>query len=95
MMIDFESRGIKLPKQIGLYETQDENNTTFGGIVEKILRLPLMNKIMRMSPNPEADFGLMKETGEKKEILKGNRHRPEVPGEESQLKKVIRRMNKR
>lgn len=94
MLVDFRSRGVALPRKVGLYETQDEPNVSFGGIIEKFLRTGIGRRLARLAPNPENDFGLKKASGEPKMILKGNKHRPPEEGEPSQLKKLIDYVNR-
>jgi sugar phosphate isomerase/epimerase len=99
MIVDFKSRGVQLPKRVGLYETEDEANISFGGMMEKLLKIPLISKLSKLTPNPEHDFGLRKADGEPKMILKGNLHKDtedaeEAETEESQLSKIIRYVNR-
>ena len=75
MMLDFRKRGLKQPSAVGLYEAIDEPPKDLKG---KILD--------KLTPFPEARFGLRKGDGEKKMILRGRRGKTEGP---SQLSKII------
>ncbi len=84
LLLDFQKRGIKLPKRVGLYEAMDEPPKDIKG---KILR--------KLTPFPEHDMGMRRGDTSRKEILRGNRH---VSDEErdkypSQLSKIIKYMN--
>ena len=58
MMNDFNKRGIKLPSAVGLYEAIDEPpRSTAGKIIDKI------------TPHPEARFGMRTGQGERKSVL--------------------------
>jgi len=100
MLVDFKERGIKAPSRVGLYETEDEANISFGGIMEKILKNPIIHNLSKLTPNPEHDFGLKKAGGKPKMILKGNRHKKiggdfeSVKDDESQLSKIISYVNR-
>jgi hypothetical protein len=81
LLNDFQQKGIALPKAVGLYQAQDESPKN------------LMGKLLRkFTPFPEHDMGMRKDSGNRKEILKGNRHvltdeeRAKSP---SQLSKII------
>jgi hypothetical protein len=103
MIVGFGERGVALPKRVGLYETQDEANVSFGGFLEKALRSKVVQQLSRILPNPEHDFGLTDEHGIRKEILRGGRHEPrerfiglhlDEPPERSQLKKIVDYVNR-
>lgn len=92
LLVDFASRDIPLPKRVDLYETQDEENTGFGGITDKLLKLPGVQKLTRLTPNPKHNFGLKKKSGEAKSILRGRRYSKDETldaGDLSQLQKII------
>jgi len=101
MLVDFHSRGVRLPGRIGLFETEDEPNSSFGGPFEKILGREDVRKVVD-AVNPEHHWGLKKDEDTPKEILRGNRHRrkggdEEViglhlddPKEASRLSEIIR-----
>ena len=57
LLVDFRSRGIKLPSKVGFYEAMDEPPKDLRG------------KILRNTPFPEHDMGLRDETGKRKEAL--------------------------
>jgi hypothetical protein len=80
MLLDFESRGTKLPSRVGFYEAMDELPKT---LVKKLAR--------KLTPFPEHDMGMRGPSGERKAILRGSPHVPEVEGaaQTSQLRKII------
>jgi len=80
MMVDFRSRGLKLPSQVGFYEAIDEPPRTLKG---KILR--------KLTPFPEHDFGMRQADGRRKSVLEGSPHLPaeERSARPSQLEKII------
>jgi hypothetical protein len=97
MLVDFKKRGIPLPKRVDLYESQDEENKGFGGLVDKLLKIPIIEKLSRATPNPEHNFGLKTKAGEPKSILKGPRYRADEElgsSELSQLQKIVRYVNR-
>jgi len=75
MMLDFKTWGKKLPSAVGLYEAIDEPPKDIKG---KILD--------KLTPFPEARFGMRKGGGERKMILRGVRGKADGP---SQLSKII------
>lgn len=80
LLLNFRSRGIKLPSQVGFYEAIDEKPKNAIG---KILR--------KTTPFPEHDLGMRQSSGERKLILQGSPHLPEEERtkEPSQLSKII------
>jgi hypothetical protein len=80
MMVDFRSRGLKLPSRVGFYEAVDELPQTRLG---KILR--------KVTPFPEHDMGIRKADGKQKLVLQGSPHLPEEERaqRQSQLSKII------
>jgi glycosyl hydrolase family 53 len=97
LLVDFKSRGIPLPKRVDLYETQDEENKGFGGIMDKVLKVPGVQKLTRVTPNPEHNFGLRTKSGEPKSVLRGSRHGKKGISDEaelSQLQKIIKYVNR-
>jgi hypothetical protein len=90
MFEDFKARGVSLPKGIGIYETQDEDNR-FGAGIDKN---PLMKWIKGRKIFPESHFGLRTKKGERKEILQDNLHGTLSEPQRSQLRKLIDRVRK-
>lgn len=80
LMVDMRSRGLKLPNRIGLYQAIND------APIEQNWKDKILRKI-----SPEGDFGMRTEKGERKLILRGNRHIAELPGsqQESQLSRII------
>ena len=103
LMVDFKKRDISLPGRVGLFETEDEPNTSFGGVAEKILKAGGIRQLTD-AVNPEHHWGLMREGGfEPKSVLKGSRHKPKEeiiglhlndPAEASWLSKIIKYVNR-
>jgi hypothetical protein len=94
MFEDFKARGVSLPRGIGIYETQDEDNR-LGADIDKN---PLMKWLKGRKIFPESHFGLRTKDGEKKEILQGNLHDDShnnlTEPQRSQLRKLIDRVRK-
>ncbi len=90
MLIDLRSRGVALPKRVGVYETQDEENISFGGLIEKFLQTGVGKFLSRLTPNPEHDFGLKKSDGQPKKILQGRLDRRGKSKEDSKLSQLRR-----
>ena len=84
LLLKLQKENIQLPTRVGLYESIDEPPTDIKG---KILRA--------VTPFPEFDFGMRQGNGERKEILKGNRHvsDSERANSQSQLKNIIEYLN--
>ncbi len=84
LMLDFRSRGIKLPSRAGLYSAIDEP--------PKDLKAKLLRKT---TPFPEHDFGMRTGQGKRKMILQGSPHLPEEERDKkpSQLSKIIKYIN--
>ncbi len=98
LLIDLKSRNIALPKRIGLYETQDEENISFGGKTEKLLKMNAIKKLSRKLPNPEYHMGLKDKEGKPKSILQGSLHpkesKTDKEQEMSRLKRIINYINR-
>ncbi len=80
MMVDFRSRGKKLPSRVGFYQAIDEPPRS---ILSRVLRAT--------TPFPEHDFGVRKSSGRRKFVLQGS---PRLPKDErtraqSRLSKII------
>jgi hypothetical protein len=93
MLLELQSQGVALPKRVGIYETQDEANVSFGGPVGKLLQTKVGRFLSRLTPNPEHDFGMKDAQGKPKEVLQGNLHRPEL-SEMSRLGEIVRYVNR-
>ena len=90
MFVDFDSRGIKLPKRIGIYEAQDEDNSHGLGLDKNSIHKWINSRKIF----PESHFGLYNKEEEKKEILQGNLKGEPKESEDSQLKKLIQYVTK-
>lgn len=80
MMVDFRSKGIKLPSRVGFYQAIDEAPRN------------LLGKILRTAtPFPEHDMGVRESSGRRKLVLQGSPHLPEKERNKkrSQLSKII------
>jgi hypothetical protein len=79
LMLDFQSRGIKLPSSVGLYEAIDEPPRT------------VLGKVLRKTPFPEHDMGMRLRSGRRKLILQGSPHvlEEERIKKPSQLQRII------
>lgn len=107
-LVDFKHRGVMLPERVGIFSIQDQENPGYGGVIDKILKIPGVQKLARLSPNPENDWGLRKKSGEAKSILEEKRKRlpvkaarlgkrtlnHEQQNDISQLNKIIRYVNR-
>jgi hypothetical protein len=108
ILVDFTSRGISLPERVGVFGMQDAENPGYGGVIDKILKIPGVQRAARLIPNPENDWGLRKKSGEVKSILQEKRKRLPTKAESagkrtldrgdqegiSQLKKIIEYVNR-
>ncbi|MDE1975167.1 MAG: family 1 glycosylhydrolase [Patescibacteria group bacterium] len=104
MVVDFKERDVKLPSRVGLYETEDEQNVSFGGFVERLLRMPGVSTLTKLTPNPEGQFGLRTKSGEPKAVIKGRKFGGQgaahykgfdTPEEgQSQLARIIKYVNR-
>jgi len=75
MLVEFRSKGLNLPSRVGLYEMNDEPNTAFGGGIEKALKNKAVQAASKILPNPEGQFGLISESGNKA-LLRGRKTNP-------------------
>lgn len=78
-LVDFRTRGLKLPSHVGIYEAIDEPPRN------------LMGKLLRKIPFPEHDMGMRKASGKRKSILQDASRSPEEKRTEnkSQMNAII------
>ncbi len=79
LIIDFRSRGLKLPSRIGLYQAIDEPPRT------------ALGKLLKKTPFPEYDMGMRQSNLQRKQVLQGSPHLSEEERavKPSQLRKII------